>query len=139
MDTSAEGLAYGRIAPETPPACPRAGGERPVGEDGAPEAASLRGTEHLPLSHAQQRLWFLEQLDDVGSTYHLSRYIRLRGALDPAALARALERLAARHDALRATFHEVDGAPVQRIAPAADAACTLAVQELGGHADAEGE
>ncbi|HEX6912503.1 MAG TPA: condensation domain-containing protein, partial [Longimicrobium sp.] len=92
-----------------------------------------------PLSLAQQRLWFLEQLDELGSAYHLSRFIRLRGALDVDALARALDGLVARHDALRTTFAGVDGGAEQRIAPAAGAACRLEVQDLGGQGDREAE
>lgn len=92
-----------------------------------------------PLSFAQQRLWFLEQLEDLGSAYHISRYIRLQGALDDVALTRALKQLVARHDALRTTFHEIDGAPEQRIAPTTDAGYSLVVQDLSGHANVESE
>ncbi|HEX8246534.1 MAG TPA: condensation domain-containing protein, partial [Longimicrobium sp.] len=74
--------------------------------------------DRLPLSFAQQRLWFLEQLGSLGGTYHVPTRLRLRGALDRAALARALDGIVARHEALRTTFTEVDGAPEQRIAPA---------------------
>src|SRR5687768_12369665 len=69
----------------------------------------------LPLSFAQQRLWFLEQLGDLGGTYHLGMRLRLRGALDRAALARTLDRIVARHEALRTTFAQVDDVPEQRI------------------------
>ncbi|HEU0052893.1 MAG TPA: amino acid adenylation domain-containing protein, partial [Longimicrobium sp.] len=51
----------------------------------------------LPLSFAQQRLWFLERLGNLGSTYHIPRRLRLRGALDREALARALDAIVARH------------------------------------------
>ncbi|HEU0053333.1 MAG TPA: AMP-binding protein, partial [Longimicrobium sp.] len=50
----------------------------------------------LPLSFAQARLWFLEQLDDLGGTYHLHAPLRLRGALDRGALRRALDGIVAR-------------------------------------------
>jgi amino acid adenylation domain-containing protein len=71
----------------------------------------------LPLSYAQQRLWFLEQLGDLGGTYHVSMRLRLLGGLHRAALARALDRLVARHEALRTTFAVRNGEPEQRIGP----------------------
>jgi hypothetical protein len=74
-------------------------------------------TAPIPLSFAQQRLWFLEQLGDLGSTYHIPSRLRLKGELDRDALAGALDRIVARHEALRTTFAEVDGVPEQRIAP----------------------
>jgi hypothetical protein len=59
----------------------------------------------LPLSFAQQGLWFVEQLGSLGATYHMP-------------VRRALDGIVARHEALRTTFTEVDGIPRQRIAPA---------------------
>jgi amino acid adenylation domain-containing protein/FkbM family methyltransferase len=74
----------------------------------------------LPLSWAQQRLWFLDQLDHAaGAAYHMPAALRLRGNLDKAALQAALDCIVARHEALRTTFVRVDGEPVQVIAPAA--------------------
>ncbi|HVH11877.1 MAG TPA: condensation domain-containing protein, partial [Longimicrobium sp.] len=116
----------------------------PVGSATAPPPSEVEPSTDArepgvcaPLSFAQQRLWFLEQLDDLGSAYHLSRSIRLPGSLDVDALARALDGVVARHDALRTTFHEIDGAPEQRIAPAGTVACPLAVLDLTGQTDAE--
>jgi len=94
--------------------------------------------DRLPLSFAQQRLWFLEQLGDLGSTYHVPRRLRLRGSLDRAALARALDTIVARHEALRTVFTEADGVPEQRIAPA-DIGFHLVEHDLGGRADADAE
>ncbi|HYW07517.1 MAG TPA: condensation domain-containing protein, partial [Longimicrobium sp.] len=71
--------------------------------------------ERHALSFAQQRLWFLEQLGSAGAAYHIPVRLRLRGALDGEALGRALDRIVQRHEALRTTFVEVDGHPVQRI------------------------
>ncbi|WP_206413798.1 condensation domain-containing protein, partial [Lysobacter enzymogenes] len=65
----------------------------------------------LPLSSAQQRLWFLAQLEGVSAAYHVPLAVRLCGALDRAALARALDRLFARHQALRSVFPARDGEP----------------------------
>ncbi|MFL5540879.1 MAG: amino acid adenylation domain-containing protein, partial [Longimicrobiaceae bacterium] len=91
----------------------------------------------LPLSFAQQRLWFLEQLGNLGSAYHIRRQKRFRGTLDRAALARALDRIVARHEALRTTFHAVDGEPVQRIAPVEESAFRLVEHDLHAAPDAE--
>ncbi|HEU4869658.1 MAG TPA: amino acid adenylation domain-containing protein [Pyrinomonadaceae bacterium] len=69
----------------------------------------------VPLSFAQQRLWFLEQLGD--SNYLVPATSRLIGPLDVAALERSLNEIMARHDALRSTFTTIDGQPMQIIAP----------------------
>jgi amino acid adenylation domain-containing protein len=70
----------------------------------------------LVLSHAQQRLWFLDQLDPAaGAAYHMPAALRLQGKLDKIALQVALNRLVARHESLRTTFASVDGQPVQVI------------------------
>ncbi|MGV9251182.1 non-ribosomal peptide synthase/polyketide synthase [Streptomyces sp. NPDC003697] len=69
----------------------------------------------LPLSSAQRRLWFLDDLSAGGTEYNTGVVLGLRGPLDPDALRRALRRLAARHDALRTTFTTVDGQGVQRV------------------------
>jgi len=98
------------------------------------EPAARQGP--IPLSFAQQRLWFLEQLGELGGTYHMTTRLRLRGELDRAALGRALDAIVARHEALRTTFTETDGAPEQRIAPAEESRFVLTDHDLGGHADA---
>ena len=76
--------------------------------------------ERLPLSFAQQRLWFLSQLEGASAAYHVPVGWRLCGQLDSAVLRKALEGVVARHEALRTTFSQVDGEPVQRIIPAED-------------------
>ncbi|HEX6039474.1 amino acid adenylation domain-containing protein, partial [Longimicrobium sp.] len=93
----------------------------------------------VPLSFAQQRLWFLEQMGNLGSAYHIHRAVRLRGALDRAALVAALDGLVARHEALRTTFAEVDGVPAQRIAPARASRFALVEHDLAGRDDADAE
>ncbi|QQP97529.1 non-ribosomal peptide synthetase [Lysobacter enzymogenes] len=69
----------------------------------------------LPLSPAQQRLWFLSQFDGNGANYHIPLALRLRGALDAAALRRALDRVFARHEGLRSVFVDRSGAPHARL------------------------
>ncbi|HEY7769566.1 condensation domain-containing protein, partial [Longimicrobium sp.] len=104
-----------------------------------PPVVPVERTGALPLSFTQQRLWFLEQLGSAGSVYHLHKSLRLRGALDVDALAQALDGVVARHEALRTTFAQVDGAPVQRIAPAAASGFHLVEHDLAARADAEAE
>ncbi|HEX8246225.1 MAG TPA: condensation domain-containing protein, partial [Longimicrobium sp.] len=106
---------------------------------GRAEAAPIAPVERsgpLPLSFAQRGLWFLEQLGNLGSTYHIPTGLRLRGELDRGALARALDRIVARHEALRTTFVAADGEPVQRITPAEESAFGLVEHDLAGHAEA---
>ena len=83
-----------------------------------PVAAGERGDGPLPLSFAQQRLWFLGQLGEAGAAYHMPGGLRLKGRLDREALIQALDRIVARHEALRTAFGAIDGQPVQRIAAA---------------------
>ncbi|HEX2092531.1 MAG TPA: amino acid adenylation domain-containing protein, partial [Longimicrobiaceae bacterium] len=74
-------------------------------------------TGDAPLSHAQERLWFLDRMFPGLTAYNLVTALRLPGALDEAVLERALAEVVRRHDALRTTFHEVNGVPVQVVAP----------------------
>ena len=71
--------------------------------------------ERMPLSCAQQRLWFLCQMKGVSEAHHIPFGWRLKGNLDCPALRRALDRIVARHEVLRTTFAVVEGEPVQRI------------------------
>ncbi|KRV48108.1 hypothetical protein AQ490_26585 [Wenjunlia vitaminophila] len=85
------------------------------GQDGREEAA-LRPVERgrpLPLSFAQQRLWFLDQLVPDSAFYVMCDAFRIRGRLDLDALRRALRMLVARHETLRTAFVERDGVPYQ--------------------------
>jgi len=72
-------------------------------------------TEALPLSWAQQRLWFIDQLEGGGTAYHLAAAVRLHGALDLEALQSALDTMLERHEVLRTVFRNADGQPVQVI------------------------
>ncbi|WP_186001748.1 non-ribosomal peptide synthetase [Corallococcus sp. Z5C101001] len=82
-----------------------------------PPLVAVPRTRPLPLSFAQQRLWFIDQLDPGSPSYNLTSAVRLSGALDPRALHQALTALVHRHETLRTTFREQDGQPVQDIAP----------------------
>jgi amino acid adenylation domain-containing protein/FkbM family methyltransferase len=71
---------------------------------------------NLPLSFAQQRLWFIDQLEPHSSTYNIASAVRLSGSLNVTALERALNEVITRHETLRTTFPTVDSQPVQLIA-----------------------
>ncbi|HYG61612.1 MAG TPA: amino acid adenylation domain-containing protein, partial [Thermoanaerobaculia bacterium] len=90
----------------------------PPGPRGLDRGARIeRGTwgpgEPLPLSFAQERLWFLDQLHPGTATYNIPVALRLLGRLDVAGLRAALTEVARRHSVLRTTFASADGRPVQ--------------------------
>ncbi|WP_445323298.1 amino acid adenylation domain-containing protein, partial [Photorhabdus sp. S14-60] len=84
-----------------------------------PAIVPLSREGQLPLSFAQQRLWFLTQFDGVSETYHIPLALRLHGRLDIAAWQQTLDTLFARHEALRSVFVAVDGQPQIELLPAA--------------------
>ncbi|HEV3075797.1 MAG TPA: amino acid adenylation domain-containing protein, partial [Thermoanaerobaculia bacterium] len=96
----------------------RAGASAGPGAAGAPIAAAAAGTAGLPLSFAQQRLWFLDRLAPGSAAYNVPLAVWLLGTLDVPALGAAVAALVRRHETLRTTFHEVAGEPLQVIAPA---------------------
>lgn len=77
-----------------------------------------RRNGRVPLSFAQQRLWFLDQLEPASSLYNLPVAVRLRGPLDGDALGRAINVIVARHEILRTQFKSEDGTPVQVVTSA---------------------
>ena len=77
-----------------------------------------QGEEDPPLSLAQQRLWFFDQLQPGSSFYNLTRALRLSGDLRSEVLEAALAEVVRRHEALRTTVHTENGEGIQRIAPA---------------------
>jgi len=84
----------------------------------APPIIGVARDGALPLSFAQQRLWFLDQLEPNSFAYNMSIGLRLEGMIDIAALALGLNEVVRRHEALRTTFSAFEGHPVQFIAPA---------------------
>lgn len=70
-----------------------------------------------PVSFAQQRLWFLNQLEGDQSSYNEPKALHIKGSLDVAALQQSLNEIVRRHEVLRTTFDVIDGQPVQVIAP----------------------
>jgi amino acid adenylation domain-containing protein/FkbM family methyltransferase len=95
----------------------------PVGREG-----------NLPLSFAQQRLWFLNQLEPESPFYNLRHHLLLKGKLNVSALERTFGEIVRRHESLRTSFVEIEGDPVQLIAEAQP--LTLQVIDLS-HLDAE--
>jgi amino acid adenylation domain-containing protein len=89
-----------------------------------------RPPEGVPLSFAQQRLWFLDRLEPGSPFYNVPSAVRLRGRLAPAALAAAFREIVRRHEALRTRFREIAGRPVQVIAE--EAGVPLPVLDLAG-------
>ncbi|ULK97126.1 amino acid adenylation domain-containing protein [Bradyrhizobium sp. I71] len=92
----------------------------------------------LEMSFAQQRLWLLAQLDGTNSSYHIRGALRLSGELDVDALRRSIDRLFARHEALRSVFRVIDEQPCVVLLPA-DERVPLLEQDLRGRADREQE
>ncbi|MEC4891787.1 MAG: amino acid adenylation domain-containing protein [Oscillatoria sp. PMC 1051.18] len=82
-----------------------------------PLAKVEKVTDVHPLSFAQARLWFLDQLEKGNPAYNISFGIRLQGLLQVRALEQSLNEIVRRHEALRTTFSTVEGQPIQRIAP----------------------
>jgi amino acid adenylation domain-containing protein len=82
-----------------------------------PALITRLGLAEAPLSFAQRRLWFLHRLEPESAAYHAPAALRLTGALDRAALERALEEIVRRHEALRTVFPEGAGEPVQAVRP----------------------
>jgi amino acid adenylation domain-containing protein/FkbM family methyltransferase len=93
-------------------------------------------SQWLPLSFAQQRMWFLAQLEGASQAYHMPLGLVLTGDLDHTALYFALNRILFRHEALRTTFAYEDGTPVQRILPAEESHFLLRKHDLHKYPDA---
>ncbi|MBE8967605.1 amino acid adenylation domain-containing protein [Nostocales cyanobacterium LEGE 12452] len=91
--------------------------------------------DKLPLSFAQQRLWFLHQMSPDSCSYNMLLILRLDGSLNIVAFEQSLSELVRRHEILRTTFPSVDGNPIQLIAP--PTALTLPIHDLQGLSDEE--
>ena len=91
-----------------------------LGSDGGGREPLVAGQRPavVPLSFAQSRLWFLEQLQDGAATYNMPTAFRISGPLDFEALGAALDDVIARHESLRTVFPDTDGVPFQQVLPA---------------------
>src|SRR3989442_7388378 len=100
-----------------------------------PLAARDPAAQRIPLTVAQEQLWFLAELAPDQPTYNIVAASRLTGELDRPALRRAVDDLVARHEALRTVFGTHDGVPYQMVRPARPA--TLVVDDLAAVPRAE--
>jgi len=92
-------------------------GARRTGQSvAAPPIETTLRNHDLPLSFAQQRIWFKNQIEPDNPAYNMFGALRLSGRLDAAALEQSINEIVARHEPLRTTFGVVDGQPVQIIA-----------------------
>jgi amino acid adenylation domain-containing protein len=93
---------------------------------GAPPLVPVSRDGVLPLSFAQARLWFIDQLEPGSAAYNIPYALRLRGRVDAGVLERVLTETVRRHEALRTRFASVGGEPAQVIDPAGPVRLTLA-------------
>ena len=91
-----------------------------------------RGGGPLPLSFAQERLWFLDRLQPGSAVYNIPAAVRLTGSLDEPALAASLAAVVHRHESLRTLFGEEGGEPVQQILAAEETPAALPLADLSG-------
>lgn len=86
-----------------------------------PPLQAVPRASDMPVSHTQQRLWFIKRMDPSSYVYNVPTAMRFTGPLDQAALERSLDDLVARHESLRTRFIEVDGVPRCVVEPRARA------------------
>ncbi|MFJ2709598.1 non-ribosomal peptide synthase/polyketide synthase [Pseudomonas sp. NPDC087346] len=107
-----------------------------AGRSTLPDILPAARDELLPLSFAQQRLWFLSQMDGGNTAYNIPLGLRLRGRLDESALQRSLARIVSRHETLRSRFAESNDQAQVLIMPDVPASL-LRVEDLRQHPQAE--
>ena len=93
--------------------------ENAAHQEAAPIERIARDGE-IPLSFAQQRMWFLDQLEPDSSLYNIPFAVRVQGVIDASLLGRCFQEIVSRHEILRTTFANHSGQPVQVIAPSLD-------------------
>ncbi len=106
------------------------------GRSTLPDIVPAPRDQALPLSFAQQRLWFLSQMEGANTAYNIPIALRLRGRLDEDALQRSLARIVARHETLRSRFAQFNDEAEVLIAPV-DSGLPLQAEDLRRHPQAE--
>jgi amino acid adenylation domain-containing protein len=102
-----------------------------------PPIRPVSRNQAMPVSFAQQRLWFIDQLEPGNPSYNMPSAVRLTGMLNVAALEASLNEIVRRHESLRTTFATVDGQAVQLIAP--ELSLSLPVVDLTQYSESERE
>ena len=99
---------------------------------GVPGCRWLRGSRpaQIPLSLAQQRMWFLNRLDPGSAANNIPVAIRLSGSLDVDALQAAVSDVVARHESLRTVYPEIDGVGFQKVLGADDAVVEVRAEDV---------
>jgi amino acid adenylation domain-containing protein len=108
-----------------------------VNEGSAPSLEPVSRDQDLPLSFAQQRLWFIDQFSPGGSFYNIASAYRLTGSLSVPVLENTLNEIVRRHEVLRTHFRAIGGKPVQVIRPFEP--MRLSIQDLTGSGEEERE
>ncbi len=90
-------------------------GKLPLPPDNPANASPITRRKEAPSSVAQERLWFLDQLEPGSTVYNVPGALRIRGPLKVAALEQSLNEIIRRHEVLRTTFSSAEGRPVQTI------------------------
>ncbi len=134
-----ESAGAGRLRPETRELAADLGYPSPAGEAFALRAIPREAGAPLPLSFAQERLWFLVQLDPESAAYNMPGAIHLAGTLDVAALAASFAEVRRRHEVLRTVFPAVQGRPIPQVVPAGQASALPLIDVSGLPAEAQEE
>src|SRR5579864_624016 len=113
--------------------------ERALGRRSAETNVPLvkRRDERARLSFAQERLWFLDQLEPGSVSYHIPAAVRLKGELNVEALEQSLQKLVERHGSLRTHFEEIEGEPVQVVEEARE--IKLGIRRVGSEEELQKE
>ncbi|MCP4656178.1 MAG: hypothetical protein GY856_12260, partial [bacterium] len=113
------------------------GAAEPQPEENVPAIVPVP-RDAVPLSFAQERLWFLAELEPESGAYNLPQAFRLEGPLEVTALRRSLDEIVRRHEALRTVFVQGESGPQQVISPVQPAAFSLVDCRAGGEREAWG-